>query len=187
MRNVIADLPGTGYFHLPPGLLKKLKEYLLKQPWPGPPPGPVAKLLYALLGDPRGRQKWRGAEVWKSIRDAKRLLDLWPWYPWWRRCFYWYGFGAQIVIVGCHLDSTASRVPAYHPATDSAPGRDDDASGMAATLAIARQFWGLRGHLHHTVRFCFFNAEEQGLVGSGAYAALLRSSDAPVKAVVCAT
>ena len=37
----------------------------------------------------------------------------------------------------------------------------------------------------HTVRFCFFNAEEQGMVGSKSYAAVLKAAGAPVKAVVC--
>jgi Zn-dependent M28 family amino/carboxypeptidase len=41
------------------------------------------------------------------------------------------------------------------------------------------------GHLTHTVRFCFFNAEEQGLVGSKAYAAKLKMTDAPMKAAIC--
>ena len=62
---------------------------------------------------------------------------------------------------------------------------DDDASGIAATLSLARYLWGFRGTLPHTVRFCFFNAEEQGLVGSRAYAAMLKAADAPIRAVVC--
>ncbi len=33
--------------------------------------------------------------------------------------------------------------------------------------------------------FCFFNAEEQGLIGSKAYAAHLKAYDAPVRAIIC--
>lgn len=40
--------------------------------------------------------------------------------------------------------------------------------------------------MRHTVRICFFNAEEVGLVGSKAYAAHLKSLNAPVKGVICA-
>ena len=67
---------------------------------------------------------------------------------------------------------------------DTAPGADDNASGMAATLACARYLANWNGRLVHTVRFCFFHAEEQGMVGSQAYAAMLKASGAPVKAAV---
>jgi hypothetical protein len=90
-----------------------------------------------------------------------------------------------LVILGCHLDSTAARDAGYDPAVGAARGADDDASGIAATLAIARHLWGYRRRLRHSVRFGFFNAEESGLVGSKAYAAALKASGAPVRAVVC--
>jgi Zn-dependent M28 family amino/carboxypeptidase len=83
------------------------------------------------------------------------------------------------------MDSTGARDPGYDAATDGAPGADDDASGIAGTLAIARALWSLRGKLRHTVRFCFFNAEESGLVGSKAYSAMLKAAGAPLRAVVC--
>jgi Zn-dependent M28 family amino/carboxypeptidase len=95
------------------------------------------------------------------------------------------GWGAQIVLVGCHLDSTAASDGGYNPALDAAPGADDDASGIAATLALARYMTNFRGKLTHTVRFCFFNAEESGMIGSKAYAAMLKASGAPVKGAVC--
>lgn len=87
--------------------------------------------------------------------------------------------------MGCHLDSTSSRDGAYDPAADAAPGADDDASGIAGTLAVARELWQHRGTLRHTVRFAFFNAEEEGLVGSAAYASHLAAFNAPIEAVVC--
>jgi leucyl aminopeptidase len=79
----------------------------------------------------------------------------------------------EIVIVGAHLDSTArSDGAAYDASRDSAPGADDDASGVAAVLLIARAIE--RAALSHpperTLRFVLFNAEEDGLVGSKAYA-----------------
>lgn len=90
----------------------------------------------------------------------------------------------SLVVVGCHLDSTAARDPGYTPGDDPARGADDDASGMAALLAIARHLPTL-GTPHHTVRLCFFNAEEPGLVGSRAFAASLKATGAEVAAVVC--
>jgi hypothetical protein len=93
--------------------------------------------------------------------------------------------GAGLVVLGCHLDSTAARDPGYAPPRDPARGADDDASGMAALLAIARHLRSLPTPPFHTVRLCFFNAEESGLVGSRAYAASLKAAGAPVVGVVC--
>jgi len=95
--------------------------------------------------------------------------------------------GAQpsLVVVGCHLDSTAARDPGFTPARDAARGADDDASGMAAVLAVGRHVAAHGQPRHHTVRLCFFNAEESGLVGSRAYAASLKARGAQIAAVVC--
>jgi Zn-dependent M28 family amino/carboxypeptidase len=95
------------------------------------------------------------------------------------------GFGAKTVIVGCHLDSTAGYDVGYDPATDAAPGADDNASGISGTLSVAKFLSHYRGTLKHTVRFCFFNAEEVGIVGSQAYASYLKSTHTAVKAAIC--
>ena len=91
----------------------------------------------------------------------------------------------SLVVVGCHMDSTAARDPGFRPSRDPARGADDDASGMAAVLAIGRHVAALAQRTHHTVRLCFFNAEESGLVGSRAYAASLKARGAEIAAVVC--
>lgn len=96
------------------------------------------------------------------------------------------GADAGILVVGCHMDSTAARDPGYQPPSSPARGADDDGSGMVALLAIARWLRTLDGPPHNTVRFGFFNAEESGLVGSRAYAAALKAARAPVIAAVCA-
>jgi hypothetical protein len=83
------------------------------------------------------------------------------------------GVDAGIIVVGCHIDTTGGH------------GADDDASGMAAVLAIARHLPYVREDLHHTVRLCFFNAETPGLVGSRAYAAALKAAGTPVTGVIC--
>jgi len=59
----------------------------------------------------------------------------------------------RIVEVGAHYDS----VP-------FGPGADDDASGVAALLEIARISASLE--FRRTLRFCFFGMEEDGLRGS---------------------
>ncbi len=69
----------------------------------------------------------------------------------------------QIFIIGAHFDSTSN-----DPQT-SAPGADDNASGTAAMLEIASVL--SQYQFASTIRFIGFNAEEQGLIGSQAYAA----------------
>ncbi len=67
----------------------------------------------------------------------------------------------QIVIVCAHLDSKSEKRLVY------APGADDDASGCAAILELARV---LSGHsFEKTLKFIFFSREETGQQGSKAY------------------
>ncbi|MFE1172840.1 M28 family peptidase [Streptomyces sp. NPDC058773] len=86
------------------------------------------------------------------------------------------------VLITAHLDSTAARgeffdtagrTRPYDPALDPAPGADDDGSGTAAVLAAAECLSAMVADGRapaRTLRFVLFNAEEQGLVGSKAYA-----------------
>lgn len=180
-HNVIADLPGTGFF-VRPVVLERLRELLVD--WPPEPPWAEVRTL---LGAGWARElELEKLPPWEARQILLDLAALKPWIVWrLRRCPV-PGPGAELVLVGCHLDSTAARDVGYNPSTGAARGADDDASGIATVLAAARQLWNQRGRLHHTVRFCFFNAEESGLVGSQAYAAMLRSWSAPVRAVVCA-
>jgi bacterial leucyl aminopeptidase len=91
----------------------------------------------------------------------------------------------EIVLVTAHLDSTATSSHAsgdYHPDRDPAPGADDDASGVAAVLAIAdviKQMAAIKTP-KRTIRFVLFNAEEHGLVGSKAYARTQAGLAAPI-------
>lgn len=69
---------------------------------------------------------------------------------------------SRIYGVMAHFDST-SDVP-----TSSAPGADDNASGVAATLEISRI---LAPHdLRYSYRAAFINAEEVGILGAEAFA-----------------
>ena len=100
----------------------------------------------------------------------------------------WSGASPELVIVSAHLDSTAvashAGSPPYRPTLDAAPGADDDASGIAGVLAIARALRGMPVERpQRTLRFVLFNAEEQGLVGSTAYARAQANATAPVVAV----
>jgi bacterial leucyl aminopeptidase len=76
-----------------------------------------------------------------------------------------------VVLITAHMDSTGSRQAGYRASTDNAPGADDDASGIAAVLSIARALLAITGPVQRReLRFVLFNAEEHGLIGSRAYA-----------------
>lgn len=67
----------------------------------------------------------------------------------------------EVLLVGAHFDAV--------PMT---PGADDNGTGTAALLELARVFKDFPAE--RTVRFVFFNLEEVGLVGSRQYAAKFR-------------
>ncbi len=67
----------------------------------------------------------------------------------------------RYVLAGAHFDSTS-------PDEGVAPGADDDASGVAALLEIARVMSSCQPA--ESVRLLFFSNEEEGTVGSTEYA-----------------
>jgi len=81
---------------------------------------------------------------------------------------------SKIVVIGAHYDSVNWQGSAGSPA----PGADDDASGTAGVLEIARVLAG--ESFDYTIRFCAFSGEEFGLLGSEAYAASLDAAGANV-------
>ena len=75
----------------------------------------------------------------------------------------------RVIVVGGHYDSCLCSVPdgGMTNAIDDAPGADDDGSGTAAVIEMARVFSRRypRG-LDATVIFAAFAGEEQGTIGS---------------------
>jgi hypothetical protein len=81
----------------------------------------------------------------------------------------------KVVYICGHLDAI-SNTP-----TVCAPGADDNGSGTAAVLETARV---LRQYqFEYTIKFACFNNEEQGLVGSAAYAADMDAANEDIIAV----
>ena len=79
----------------------------------------------------------------------------------------------QVIVVGSHLDSV-----------DAGPGINDNGSGSATNLQMLIEFARLylsneeaRAKVKSRVRFCFWGAEEEGLLGSEAYVARLASDN----------
>ena len=69
----------------------------------------------------------------------------------------------EVVQFGAHYDSRNVRLP---DADGAAPGADDNASGTAALLEVARTLADVE--TARTVRLVFYSGEELGLVGSRA-------------------
>jgi hypothetical protein len=85
----------------------------------------------------------------------------------------------NIVLVTAHLDS----INRHGGPAASAPGADDNGSGSAGLLEMARAFRDHRGM--HDLRFVLFGGEEQGLFGSTQYVAGLSASErARIQAVI---
>jgi Peptidase family M28 len=82
----------------------------------------------------------------------------------------------RIYVVTGHYDSRASDVM---DATSDAPGADDDASGVAAVLELARVMATRRTEA--TVVFAAVAGEEQGLYGSDHLAQVLKDAGADVQ------
>jgi hypothetical protein len=81
------------------------------------------------------------------------------------------GVGRRLVLVTAHLDSVNIAGGASAPA----PGADDNGSGAAGLLELARVLAGQRWE--HDLRLILFGGEEQGLYGSRQYVAGLPADE----------
>lgn len=76
----------------------------------------------------------------------------------------------DVYVIGAHLDSIA-----FDGGSTSAPGADDNASGSACVIAIARAFAGKKPNA--TLRFMLYGGEEEDLLGSTQYVASLSAEE----------
>lgn len=73
-----------------------------------------------------------------------------------------------IILIGAHYDTVLN-----------SPGADDNATGIAVLLELAQFF--SKNKANYPLRFVAFDLEEYGLIGSRAYAELLKQQKQPVK------
>jgi len=78
---------------------------------------------------------------------------------------------AEVIVLGAHYDSVMR-----------APGANDNATGTAAVLAIARAMAATRGRTRDLM-IVFFDEEERGLQGSRAFAQMLKDDNRKVVGV----
>lgn len=85
----------------------------------------------------------------------------------------------EFILIGAHYDSRMERIG---DSGAPAPGADDNASGVAALLEVARVLAAVP--TDRSIRFVAFSGEEQGLVGSRAYAARCRADGLKIAAMI---
>lgn len=81
------------------------------------------------------------------------------------------------LVVGGHHDSYSSNL-------SQAPGADDNASGTAAALEMARVLKLVDYQPNYTLRFMTYGAEEAGLRGSASYAQRARAANRDIRAML---
>ena len=181
VRNVLAELPGRGHVVLAAELELRLRELVLNTLRPD---REWCARVEKVLGEERlvetGLARLKPHEL---TRELVGILDIAPWWPWW--CLRPVaGWGAQLVLVGCHLDldrgvrrrlrpvhdprpaPTTTR-PASPPCSPrpAASGATEPTDPHRAVLLLQRRGGRPRR--------------------SKAYAAQLKAQHAPVRAVFC--
>ncbi len=89
---------------------------------------------------------------------------------------------AGYYVICAHYDATAVRSTGWDWRNDSAPGADDNASGVALVLESARLLAGQS--FPWSIRFIAFSGEELGLLGSKEYAELAQERDDKILGVL---
>jgi hypothetical protein len=85
----------------------------------------------------------------------------------------------RAVLIGGHLDGVGT-----DPDGTVFPGANDNASGPAVTIEVARALVAQRAQLKRSVVFVAFAGEEEGLLGSEAYATRMGVSPGRVESLV---
>lgn len=89
---------------------------------------------------------------------------------------------AKIQIICAHYDSKASNERDWNPVISPAPGADDNASGVAAMLELARILGSTQ--YRNEIKFIAFDAEEVGMLGSKHYANFAEEQKLNIAAVI---
>jgi Zn-dependent M28 family amino/carboxypeptidase len=85
----------------------------------------------------------------------------------------------KVILICAHYDS---RMKDREDAESSAPGADDNASGMAVVLETARVL--LQLNLYYTIQFVLFSGEEQDLWGAKEYAHYVKGNNVDIHRVI---
>jgi Zn-dependent M28 family amino/carboxypeptidase len=105
----------------------------------------------------------------RQLRECGLAVDLHPFQAWGQR------YHNVVATVAGGNQAPPLIVAAHFDTVEQSPGADDNASGLAVLLEVARLVQKM--DLVRPVRFIAFNLEEENLLGSSAYATELRASD----------
>lgn len=92
------------------------------------------------------------------------------------------GRSDKVLILCAHYDSTARSTAGWDWERCPAPGANDNATGVAAMLEIARILRD--AEMSCTLRFIAFAGEEQGMWGGRAYSEYARTNDMEIALVI---
>ena len=84
-----------------------------------------------------------------------------------------------ILDLGTHINKPPILIGAHYDTVFGSPGADDNATGIAVLLELARFF--ATEEKNYPLRFVAFDLEEYGLLGSRAYAQFLRAEKQPLR------
>ena len=87
----------------------------------------------------------------------------------------------RVFIISAHYDTAAAREPSWNPLATTAPGANNNGTGVAALLEIARLL--SRYEYDHELRFVALGGEELGFLGSRFY--VRNASDRARERIVC--
>jgi len=88
----------------------------------------------------------------------------------------------KVYIICAHYDSKASKEKDWNPVISTAPGADDNATGVAAMLEISKILGSTR--FPNEIKFIAFDAEEIGELGSKHFAQNAREQKLDIAAVI---
>lgn len=88
------------------------------------------------------------------------------------------GKGLKTILIGAHYDSRQENM---NNPEGPAPGANDNGTGVAVSLEVARVLGPLK--LTDNLRFVLFSGEEQGLLGSTAYAPVVKAENTDMRFV----
>lgn len=88
----------------------------------------------------------------------------------------------KVYIICAHYDSKASKEKDWNPVISPAPGADDNASGVAAMLEIAKILGSTQ--CRNKIKFIAFDAKEVDMLGSKHYAKFAEERKLNIEAVI---
>ena len=163
IRRGVTGNPTAFYGQLPPDqaipgawISTALAQELLEKP-----SGDIPNRLFVLqerlnqTSSSQATQTDRFASLqWKGTTEDGILVNVIGMIP---------GTGTESVIIGAHRDHFG------HPGAMLFPGADDNASGTAVILEVARTLTNVESHPSRTILFISFSGEERDLLGSRLY------------------